>query len=288
MPIPIPGRAAEDLRRSTVQVLSESARHQGNGSGVVLPGERVLTNAHVVRGAHLTVQTWEGKSLSATVLKIDDRRDLALLAIHGLRAPTISLGDSDRLRPGTPVFAVGNPFGFVGAVSSGVIHSIGPLRSINGLPWDLHWIQADVRLAPGNSGGPLATLDGQVVGLNTMVVGGGIALAVPSRAAEAFLAREKNPPNLGITVRPVETKAGKFGLMILELAAGGAAEAASLLPGDLLIGANNVPFRYVDDLQNALLQTKGSTLILDFTRAGNPIARHVTVQLRRSNLSSAA
>jgi serine protease Do len=234
------------------------------------------------------VQPWEGQGLPATVLKIDGRRDLALLAVRGLCAPTISLGDSNRLRPGTPVFAVGNPFGFVGAVSSGVIHSLGPLRSRDGLPWDLHWIQADVRLAPGNSGGPLATLDGQVVGLNTMVISGGLSLAVPSRAAEAFLALEKNAPSLGVTVRSVETKAGKFGLMILEVIAGGAAEAASLLPGDILIGSNDVPFRYIDDLQNALLQIKGPTLILNFNRAGSPMPRHVTVRLRRNDLSSAA
>jgi serine protease Do len=288
MPIAVPGRVAEDLRRATVQVLSASARHQGNGSGMVIPNERVLTNAHVVRGSSLIVQSWEGREFSATLLKSDPRRDLALLSVPGLRAPVISLGDSDRLRPGTLVFAVGNPLGFVGAVSSGAIYSIGPLRSVQGLPWDLHWIQADIRLAPGNSGGPLATLDGQVVGVNTMVIAGGLSLAVPSRAAESFLARPQNGPSLGVTLRPVETKAGQFGLMILELVRGGAAEAASLLPGDIIAGANSIRLRYVDDLQRALLQTSGPTVTLDFYRAGTSTLRHVNVQLRRGDLSSAA
>jgi serine protease Do len=288
MPIPVPGRVAEDLRRATVQVITAGTRHQGNGSGMVLPNERVLTNAHVVHGSRLTVQPWEGGEFSATLLKSDAHRDLALLSVPGLRAPAVSLGDSDRLRPGMPVFAVGNPLGFVGAVSSGAIHSIGPLRSIHGLRWDLRWIQADIRLAPGNSGGPLATLDGQVVGVNTMVMAGGLSLAVPSRAAESFLARLRDGPSLGVAVRPVETKLGAFGLMILEISPGGAAEAASLLPGDIIAGANGGRFRYVDDLQNTLVQALGPTVTLDFYRAGNSTLRHVTVRLRRGDLSSAA
>ncbi len=288
MPIPIPGRAAEDLRRATVQVLTGSGRQQGNGSGIVLPGERVLTNAHVVRGPRTNIESWEGRSHGATLLKSDARRDLALLSVPGLHAPTVSLGDSDRLRPGTPVFAVGNPLGFVGAVSSGAIYSTGPLRSINGLPWDLHWIQADIRLAPGNSGGPLATLDGQVVGVNTMIIAGGLSLAVPSRAAEAFLRSLQNGPKLGVTVRPVQTRAGQFGLLILELAQGGAAEAASLIPGDILIGANDVQFRYIEDLEPALYRTRGATATLSFYRGSGSTLRQVAVQLRNGELSSAA
>jgi S1-C subfamily serine protease len=286
--MPVPGRVAEDLRRATVQVFITSAQHHGNGSGIVLPNQRVLTNAHVVRGSRLTVQSWEGQNFSATILKAEPRRDLALLSVPGLRVPSVSLGDSDRLRPGTPVFAVGNPLGFVGAVSSGAIYSIGPLRSIHGLPWDLHWIQADVRLAPGNSGGPLATLDGQVVGVNTMVITGGLSLAVPSRAAEAFLSRLQTRPGIGVTLRAVETKAGEFGLMILEILPGSAAEAASLLPGDIIVGANGTRIRYVDDLENALIHAAGPTLTLDFHRAAGSALRHVAVQLRRGDIPSAA
>jgi serine protease Do len=281
MPVPVPGRVAEDLRRATVQVLSVTLRHEGNGSGIVLPDDRVLTNAHVVRASRLSVESWEGRTFPATVLKSDTRRDLALLSVAGLRGHTAPLGDSDRLRSGTPVFAVGNPLGFVGAVSSGSIHSIGPVRFGSRLARELNWIQADIRLAPGNSGGPLATLDGQVVGLNTMIITGGLSLAVPSRAAETFLTRSNSGPTLGITVRPVETNTGEFGLMILELVPGGAAEAASLLPGDILTGANDVPFRYVDDLENAIQKTTGPAITLDFYRAGRSTLRHVAVQLRR-------
>jgi serine protease Do len=192
------------------------------------------------------------------------------------------------LRAGTAVFAVGNPFGFVGAVSSGIIHAVGPLRFANGPRWDLHWIQADVRLAPGNSGGPLATFDGQVIGLNTMIISGGLSLAVPSRSVTAFLARSHDGPLLGVTVRPIETRAGDLGLLILEIDPGSAAQAASLLPGDILRGANETKFRCAEDLENALVNTAGDSILLDFQRGGNSSVRHVAVQLRRGGLSSAA
>jgi serine protease Do len=288
MPIPVPGRAAEHLRRACVQIFTTGARHNGNGSGIVLPNERVLTNAHVARGSRLMVQSWEGQNYNAVIIKSDARRDLALLSVAGLRSPSVSLGDSDRLRSGTAVFAVGNPLGFVGAVSSGVVHSIGPLPAMNGLPWDLHWIQADVRLAPGNSGGPLATFDGQVVGLNTMVISGGLSLAIPSRTAEAFIARSGEAPKLGITIRPITTKAGQFGLMILEVEEGSAANSASLLPGDIVVGAAGRPFRYVDDLDDALLKASSPMVTLDFYRGGTNGLRHVAVQLRRGAVASAA
>jgi len=288
MPIPVPGRVAEDLRRASVQILTEGTRQLGSGSGVVLPQARVLTNAHVIRGSRVSVQSWEGETLSATVLKTDARRDLAVLSVSGLRAPSASLGDSGRLRAGTTVFAVGNPFGFVGAVSSGIIHAIGPLRFGNRGRWDLPWIQADIRLAPGNSGGPLATFDGQVIGLNTMVISGGLSLAVPSRSASAFLARMDDGPLLGFTVRSIETRAGDFGLLVLEVDAGGAAEFASLLPGDIIVGANQAKFRYAEDLENALLNATGDSFVLDFRRGGSTSVRHVAVQLRRGGLSSAA
>src|SRR4051812_45798332 len=183
MPLPVPGRIVEMLRRSTVEVLSGSERISGAGTGTVITEGQVVTNAHVVRGASLTVASWEGDRLPASVLKIDGRRDLALLSVQGLRAPASPLGDSNALRPGTPVVAVGNPLGFVGAVSSGIVHSVGVALPMGGRTG----IYADLRLAPGNSGGPLADFNGQIVGINTMVISGGLALAIPSRTVQMFL-----------------------------------------------------------------------------------------------------
>jgi serine protease Do len=222
-------------------------------------GERVVTNAHVISGARVSVESWEGKTLPASLIKIDRRRDLAILAVANLDAPAATLGDSNRLQAGTPVVAVGNPLGFTGAVSSGIVHTGGST-----------WIYADVRLAPGNSGGPLADFRGEVIGINTMIVAGGLALAIPSRAVQSFLNRAVAPRSLGVVVRSVRLRNGGNGLLILELVPDSAAETASLLPGDILI---------VDDLEAAIDRAPGGLLALDFYRAGQQILRHVTVRL---------
>src|SRR3954452_21822110 len=224
MALPVPGRVVEILRRSTVEVLSGSSRVSGTGTGTVVTEGQILTNAHVVRGASVMVASWEGDRLAATVSKIDGQRDLAFFTVTGLRAPASPLGDSDKLRPGTPVVAVGNPLGFIGAVSSGVVHSIGMAPAMGGQTG----IYADVRLAPGNSGGPLADYRGQVVGINTMIVSGGLALAIPSRAVQRFVRHNTSGFSLGIVVRPVRLKDRSLGIMILELTSGGAADRASL------------------------------------------------------------
>jgi len=284
MALPVPGRIVEMLRRSTVEVLSGSSRVSGSGTGTILIEGQVVTNAHVVQGTPVTVASWEGDRLTATVLRIDERRDLALLSVPGLRAPASPLGDSDTLRPGTPVVAVGNPLGFVGAVSSGVVHSIGIAPPMNGQ----RGIYADVRLAPGNSGGPLADYQGQVVGINAMVINGGLAVAIPSRAVQLFLKRDGSGFKLGIVVRPVRLKDCSSGMMILELTPGGAADRASLLPGDVLVGADNRRFRTLEDLEAVTEGSAGAVITLDFYRAGQGSLRRVALSLdRKRNLSAA-
>jgi serine protease Do len=279
MPIPMPGRIAEALRRSTIQVRSGRGRSSGGGSGVMLGEGRVVTNAHVIQAEPVTVEGEDGKRVSARCLRVDRRRDLALLSAPELQGTTAPLGDSDRLRAGTPVFAVGNPLGFVGAVSSGVVHGV---SSLGGLAW----IQADLRLAPGSSGGPMADLQGYVVGINTMVMSGGLGLAVPSRAVQSLIARAKSGRSLGVTVRPVELQSGKLGIIILEVSTGGAAASASLLAGDILTGANGRIFRSLDDLQYAIDTASGSLLHLDFFRGGQTKARQVAVRLAPEQVAS--
>ncbi len=285
MALPVPGRVAEALRRSTVTVTSAGRREQqGNGSGVILLVDQVITNAHVIRSEHLAVESWEGKTVAASLKKIDRRRDLALLQVPGLGAPAAALGESDRLQVGTPVVAVGNPLGFTGAVSSGIVHLIGPARPLRASTW----IHADVRLAPGNSGGPLADFQGRIVGINTMIVTGGLALAIPSRAVQSFLSQAATGRSLGVVVRPVQLASRALGLLILELIPGCGAEAASLLPGDILAGANGSQFRAIDDLQEAIDGAPGFLLRLDFYRAGQKVLRHVTASVAKERIPSAA
>jgi serine protease Do len=281
MPIPVPGSVAEALRRSTVQILCGGGRIGSGGSGVVIGEGRVITNAHVLRRRSIRVEPWNGTTTDASCIKIDAARDLALLSTPALEASPAILADSTSLRPGTPVFAVGNPMGFVGAVSSGVVHALGALGG-------KAWIQADVRLAPGNSGGPLADFRGQVLGINTMVVSNGLALAIPSRAVQNFLRRPGARGTLGITVRPLDLEGGKLGIMILEVERGSAAERASLLPGDILTMADGAELQSLDDLQAAIDSASGKILQLGFRRGGQRNLRHVAVRLERERVPNAA
>lgn len=290
MPLPVPGRSIEALRRSTAFISSTRRNRAATGSAIVLLNDTLITNAHVVEsGAGIfEVESWEGKTRSATILRVDRSRDLALLHAAGLGAPPASLADSDRLRAGTPVVAVGNPAGFKGAVSTGTVHSCGPV-SINGTDALLsrRWICADVQLAPGNSGGPLADYEGRVIGVNTMVVYGGLALAVPARTVQTFLSAGKRR-SLGVTLRPLRLNEQVIGWLILEIDSAGAAAAASLLPGDILVGAGDQLFRDLDDLETALTQIDDRRLTLQFHRGGDPKDRRVTVQWPPAPATTAA
>lgn len=273
MPVPVPGRLAETVRQSVVQVRGDGS---SLGSGVVVSHGKVVTNAHVIRGSDIQIEAWEGATLRAHLLKVNRSRDLALLSVKGLQACALPLGDSKLLRAGMPVFATGNPLGFVGAVSSGVIHSVNLPR----------WVCADVRLAPGNSGGPLADFSGQIVGINTMVISGGLALAVPSRAVESFLKHEESR-NLGVVVRGVEFR-GRFGVLITGIVPGSPAERASLLPGDILAGANGNSFTHADDLTDAIDGAASGLLDVEFYRGDGKAVRHVTADLNAISARTAA
>jgi serine protease Do len=178
----------EQLRRSAVQIFDP----RGGGSGVIWHDGSIVTNAHVVANVARGREGWivdaSGRRSRARVILCDRERDLALLKPDSLSGvvPAQS-GDSGLLRPGQLVVALGNPFGLTGAIAAGVIHAVGPVESG---PLNLgprrNWVQADVRLAPGNSGGMLADATGRVIGINTMIYQG-LALAVPSNEVEAFV-----------------------------------------------------------------------------------------------------
>src|SRR5580700_6441883 len=144
------GEVAERLRRSTVEVRLRGA--DAGGSGVIAaPDGRVVTNAHVARGANATVRLWDGRELPARLLARDARRDLATLQVETVEAgglPAAAFGDSNALRVGELVMAIGNPLGFIGALTTGVVHALGILGGFG----RQNWVLADVRLAPGNSG----------------------------------------------------------------------------------------------------------------------------------------
>jgi serine protease Do len=282
------GEIAEQLRRSTVLVLPGQ---RGNGSGVIWSTDGVIvTNAHVARGSQMRVQLWDGREFDATLVSRDPSRDLAELRISAANLPAAAVADSALVRPGELAIAIGNPLGFVGALTTGVVHAVGPLRPFGSQPW----VQADVRLAPGNSGGPLADASGRIIGINTMVAGR-LALAVPSNAVANFLAADPIDAWLGVTVAPVQvprpgSRAKTFGLVLLEVEPGSPAANASLLPGDILLGTDEKSFASVDDLASSL-QGSGARLVrLAFLRGNYERFRRVTVQIggRRIPRSAAA
>ena len=259
------GEVAERLRRSTVHI-----HGGGSGSGVIWSAEGlIVTNAHVARDDRAVVETWDGRKLPAELKSRDGRRDLATMQVDAAALPAATAGDSDALRPGELVMAVGNPLGFTGALSTGVVHAVGPLGGLG----RRSWVQADVRLLPGNSGGPLADARGRVVGINTMIAGG-LALAVPSNTVADFLRRGPSDISLGVVVQPIPE-----GLLVLRVMPGSAAEQASLLTGDLLVGAGGREFRSPDDLSDALDRNVGRALEVSFLRGERRSVRQVTVRL---------
>jgi serine protease Do len=271
------GEIAERLRRSTVLV---HAGGRGSGSGVIWSADGVIvTNAHVARGPRASVQLWDGREFNASIALRDPRRDLAELRIEAANLPAALAADSSLVRPGELAIAIGNPLGFVGALTTGVIHGIGPIRGLGAESW----VQANVRLAPGNSGGPLADAAGRVIGLNSMVAGG-LALAIPSNTIARFLSARSLDGWLGVTVHPVRIpgSAGRpsaFGLLLTEVEPGSPAAAASLLAGDVLLGVQGHPFFSLDDLSVALQGTGPRLLRLEFLRGDYARVRRVTVQL---------
>jgi serine protease Do len=283
MPVPGFGGIAEKLRRSTVHV---SAGRRGHGSGVVVKPEGVIiTNAHVAAFSPIEVQLWDGTRAHANLSMHDAARDIAVLRISSPDLPAAPLADSDLLRVGEPVIAIGNPLGFMGALTTGVVHAIGRVPGLG----PMKWIQADVQLAPGNSGGPLANSAGHVVGINTMIAAG-VGLAVPSNTISRMLRGESSHAPLGIVARPVQiTVHGKeqLGLVILEIIKNGAAESASLMPGDIVAGADGRNLDSMEDLERVLDGAGERVVRLHFLRGDRTNVRIVAIRLGLRSVAAA-
>jgi serine protease Do len=279
MSIPGLGEIADRLRRSTVLVRPGAS--QGNGSGVLRSSDGlIVTNAHVAQGSRAEISLWDGREFRAEVTSRDARRDLAALRISAGELFAAEAGDSSRVRPGEIAIAVGNPLGFVGALTTGVVHAVGSLRGLG----SQSWVQSDVRLAPGNSGGPLADAGGRVIGINAMVAGR-LALAIASNEVARFLRGESAADSLrlGVSVVPVRMPrpiAGRrFGLVLAAVEPGTPAASASLLPGDILLGTEQRRFTSVSNLAEALQGDAAAVLRLEFLRGDYERVRRVSVQL---------
>ncbi len=278
------GEAGERLRRSTVQVWNGrvssgrgSSGRRSSGSGVIWDASGVIvTNAHVVRSGDIAVELWDGRAAPARLDRRDDWRDLAILRVEAGPLEPAAFGDSSRVRPGELVIAVGNPMGFTGALSTGIVHGVGPVPGMGGQPF----IQTTVRLAPGNSGGPLADASGNVIGINAAIASGGVGLAVPVNAVRRLLTAGP-PAELGVALRPVRIPGQNAGiaLLVLNVAAGSPADYVSLRQGDLLVAAEGRGFESAEDLREALDRSTGKSLTIQFLRGGQARKREVTIRL---------
>ena len=280
------GALSEALRRATVSVASGQ---RGRGSGVVWSADGlILTNSHVLGGGPPVVELWDGRRLPARIELRDSHADLAALRVDaggGLPAPLYR--DSDDVRPGELAIAVGNPLGFSGALTRGVVHAVGPLRGLGRRPW----IQADIQLAPGNSGGPLADAGGRVIGLNTMIAGG-VGLAIPSARIARFLSHGP-APRLGVTVRPTLLRIGgedRLGLAVLEVETSSPAQSAGVRRGDIIVAAEGRPLETLEDLSEAFVAREEGTI--EALRGEGSRSRretlHIRLPVRRSMTARAA
>lgn len=164
------------------QVTVEIQGVDGGGAGILWAPNLIVTNAHVARAPRVRVGLADDRHVEAHLVGADRRTDLALLRMPRSGVAAAALADSDAVRVGDLVVALGHPFGVRRTLTAGVVHALAPAP-----PGGRRWIHADVRLAPGNSGGPLADTAGRVVGINTMMAGG-LALAIPINDVRRFVA----------------------------------------------------------------------------------------------------
>lgn len=227
---------AERLLASVVLVRSRG----GSGSGVIWEADGlIVTNSHVIRGDGARVELHDGSEFPAPLVARDPEHDLAALRVDATNLPAARIGDSSRVRVGEVVLAAGNPLGLRGVVTAGIVTGVGQVAE-GGRPRLDDLIQADVSLAPGNSGGPLADAQGRVLGINSMIGHNGIALSIPSQVVRRFLFPERTrQAYLGITGVPVPLRGtNRSGLLLTAVEEGSPADRTGLMQGDILLSIN--------------------------------------------------
>lgn len=283
-------RVAERLLQSVASLRvgrRDGRRPEGTGSAVVLTRDGLLvTSAHVVEGVNRGVAAFaDGGQYELEVVGADPLSDLALVRLRGAQLTPVDVGDADRLRVGQLVVAVGNPLGYSGSLTAGVVSGLGrslPTRWGTNQRIVENVIQTDAALNPGNSGGALAEAHGRLVGINTAVAGIGLGLAVPINATTRRILEALRRDGrvrrayLGIAggTQPLAPAAAerlrrKAAIGVVEVVEGSPAARAGLQPGDLIVAVGGQPVSRAGDLQGHMIgAATGKPLEVEVLREG--------------------
>jgi serine protease Do len=270
---------------------------RGTGSGFITDANGViLTNAHVIEGADRVVVTLkDGRELPGQVLGEDPLTDVAVIRVEARNLPTVELGNSDRLRPGEWAIAIGNPLGLDNTVTAGIISATGRSSAQIRVPDKrVSFIQTDAAINPGNSGGPLLNQRGQVIGMNTAIIGGaqGLGFAIPINTAQRIAAEliahgRVEHPYLGLQMRTLTPALREIlnedsrtavsvrvdrGVIVLGVQGNSPAAQAGVRPGDVILRFGDQPITAAEAVQQIVQDSEiGEPLTLEIDRSGERV-----------------
>jgi len=290
----MPGTPFDDFFKGFLDQMPQQERH-ALGTGFILSNEGyIVTNNHVVKDAdEIVVTNSEGKEFKAELIGTDPKLDLALLKIEAKSVHAVKLGDSDIMRVGDWVVAIGNPFGLELTVTAGIVSAKG--RVIGSGPYD-DFIQTDAAINPGNSGGPLFNVHGEVIGINTAIYsqsGGnnGIGFAIPINLAKSVFKelREKGHvqrARLGVLINDVDQATmdalklpNRQGALVPQVEAGSAADKSGVQAGDVIVSLDGQPIRKSHDLPIKVARHQpGDKVVLEVFRDGKRKTISVVVE----------
>ncbi len=276
------------------------------GSGVIVDAESgyILTNHHVVAGAEeIQVSLLDGEILDAEIVGSDEATDIALIKVESDRLVEMPIGDSELVRQGDFVLAIGNPFGLGHTVTSGIVSALGRTGISRGGYED--FIQTDASINPGNSGGALVNMRGELVGINSAIIsrsGGnvGIGFAVPTAIASSIMNQildfgEVRRGLLGVSIQTIDNEVAtalgidvESGALITVIAPGSGAEEAGLRVDDIIVGVNGEKISGAAELSNTIgLMASGEEIDIDFIRGDKQLSTTATLgqQQRSASLS---
>ena len=244
------------------------------GSGFILKDNYIMTNFHVVEDAtEVVVSLSDRREYIAEIIGVDQLSDLAVLEVKGKNLPTVDVGNSDELKVGDWVIAIGSPFSFDFSVTAGIVSAKGRSIQNNNIGNYVPFLQTDVAINPGNSGGPLFNLEGKVVGINSQIYsrsGGyqGLAFAIPINVAidvadQIINSGEVSRGYLGVRMSEVDSDLADalgmkkpYGALINDVEEGESADMAGLVPGDVIIEFDNKEIKFSSDLPHVVGQIK--------------------------------